>query len=56
MPPSGFGIGDGGKFRAPMATTAIGGLTASTMPSPAFVPAFFLVTDHAETFAGTIMR
>ena len=56
MLPSAFGLGDGGEFRAPMAIGVIGGLTASTVLSLVFVPAFYLVMDDAETLAIRILR
>ena len=38
MVPSALGLGDGGEFRAPMATGVIGGLIVSTLLSLVFVP------------------
>ena len=45
MVPSALGLGDGGEFRAPMATGVIGGLIASTVLSLVFVPSFYTVMD-----------
>ncbi len=52
MIPSALGIGEGGEFRAPMATAVIGGLIASTVLSLVFVPSFYIVMDDvARLFA-----
>ena len=48
MIPSALGLGDGGEFRAPMATGVIGGLIVSTMLSLVFVPSFYTVMDDAS--------
>ena len=56
MLPSAFGVGDGGEFRAPMAIGVIGGLTASTVLSLVFVPAFYLVMDDAEARTARLLR
>ncbi len=45
MLPSALGVGEGGSFRAPMATAVIGGIIASTVLSLVIVPAFFLIMD-----------
>lgn len=45
MLPSALGVGEGGSFRAPMATAVIGGIIVSTMLSLVVVPAFFLIMD-----------
>ena len=45
MLPTALGIGEGGSFRAPMATAVIGGLIAATGLSLIFVPSFFIVMD-----------
>ena len=50
MLPSAFGIGEGGEFRAPMATAVIGGLIASTILSLVFVPSFYIVMDDVAKF------
>ncbi len=50
MLPSAFGIGEGGEFRAPMATAVIGGLIASTILSLVFVPSFYIVMDDIAKF------
>ncbi len=45
MFPTALGIGEGGSFRAPMATAVIGGLIAATALSLVFVPSFYVVMD-----------
>lgn len=45
MLPSALGVGEGGSFRAPMATAVIGGIIVSTMLSLVVVPAFYLIMD-----------
>jgi multidrug efflux pump subunit AcrB len=45
MLPSALGVGEGGTFRAPMATAVIGGIIVSTVLSLVVVPAFFLIMD-----------
>ena len=45
MLPSALGFGAGGEFRAPMATTIIGGLLVATFLSLLFVPALFTFMD-----------
>ena len=45
MLPSALGVGEGGSFRAPMATAVIGGIIVSTILSLIVVPAFFLILD-----------
>ncbi len=50
MVPSAIGIGEGGEFRAPMATAVIGGLIASTILSLVFVPSFYIVMDDVAKF------
>ena len=45
MLPSALGVGEGGSFRAPMATAVIGGIIASTILSLVIVPSFFLIMD-----------
>ena len=45
MLPSALGVGEGGAFRAPMATAVIGGIIVSTVLSLVIVPSFFLVMD-----------
>ena len=52
MVPSALGIGDGGEFRAPMATGVIGGLIVSTLLSLVFVPSFYTVMDDLSRFVG----
>ena len=45
MLPSALGVGEGGSFRAPMATAVIGGIIVSTALSLVVVPAFYLIMD-----------
>ena len=45
MLPSALGVGEGGSFRAPMATAVIGGIIVSTVLSLIVVPSFFLIMD-----------
>ena len=45
MLPSALGVGEGGSFRAPMATAVIGGIIISTVLSLVIVPAFYLIMD-----------
>jgi succinate dehydrogenase cytochrome b556 subunit len=45
MLPSALGVGEGGSFRAPMATAVIGGIIMSTVLSLVIVPSFFLIMD-----------
>ncbi len=52
MVPSALGVGDGGEFRAPMATGVIGGLIVSTLLSLVFVPSFYTVMDDLSRFTG----
>jgi multidrug efflux pump subunit AcrB len=48
MLPSALGVGEGGSFRAPMATAVIGGIVVSTVLSLIVVPAFFLIMDDLQ--------
>ena len=45
MLPSALGVGEGGAFRAPMATAVIGGIIVSTALSLVVVPSFYLIMD-----------
>jgi len=45
MLPSALGVGEGGTFRAPMATAVIGGIIMSTVLSLLIVPSFYLIMD-----------
>lgn len=45
MLPSALGVGEGGSFRAPMATAVIGGILVSTVLSLVIVPSFYLIMD-----------
>jgi multidrug efflux pump subunit AcrB len=61
MLPSALGVGEGGSFRAPMATAVIGGIVVSTVLSLVVVPAFFLIMDDlqrllARLFGGLVGR
>ncbi len=49
MLPSALGVGEGGPFRAPMATAVIGGIIVSTVLSLVIVPSFF--PDHGRSLA-----
>jgi len=51
MLPSALGVGEGGSFRAPMATAVIGGIVASTVLSLVIVPSFFLIMDDLQRAA-----
>ncbi len=51
MLPSALGVGEGGSFRAPMATAVIGGIVASTVLSLVIVPSFFLIMDDVQRAA-----
>jgi multidrug efflux pump subunit AcrB len=48
MLPSALGVGEGGSFRAPMATAVIGGILMSTVLSLVVVPSFFLIMDDVQ--------
>lgn len=48
MLPSALGVGEGGSFRAPMATAVIGGIIVSTVLSLVIVPSFFLIMDDLQ--------
>jgi multidrug efflux pump subunit AcrB len=48
MLPSALGVGEGGSFRAPMATAVIGGIIVSTVLSLVIVPSFFLIMDDVS--------
>ncbi|MBP1807390.1 efflux RND transporter permease subunit [Rubellimicrobium aerolatum] len=48
MLPSALGVGEGGSFRAPMATAVIGGIIVSTVLSLVIVPSFFLIMDDIQ--------
>jgi HAE1 family hydrophobic/amphiphilic exporter-1 len=50
MLPTALGIGEGGSFRAPMATAVIGGLIVSTFLSLIFVPSYYIVMDDLGRF------
>lgn len=56
MVPSALGLGDGGEFRAPMATGVIGGLIVSTVLSLVFVPSFYTVMDDASELLRRLFR
>jgi multidrug efflux pump subunit AcrB len=56
MVPSALGLGDGGEFRAPMATGVIGGLIVSTLLSLVFVPSFYTVMDDASGLLRRLVR
>ncbi len=56
MLPSALGVGEGGAFRAPMATAVIGGLIVSTVLSLVVVPAFFLIMDDLSDLLVRLTR
>ena len=56
MLPSALGVGEGGPFRAPMATAVIGGIIVSTVLSLVIVPSFFLIMDDLARLLGRIFR
>ncbi|MDP2085833.1 MAG: efflux RND transporter permease subunit [Gemmobacter sp.] len=56
MLPSALGVGEGGAFRAPMATAVIGGIIVSTVLSLVVVPAFYLIMDDLSWLIGRVFR
>ncbi|NBO20893.1 MAG: efflux RND transporter permease subunit, partial [Rhodobacteraceae bacterium] len=54
MFPSALGVGEGGSFRAPMATAVIGGIIVSTALSLVVVPSFYLIMDDLSALLGRI--
>ncbi len=54
MLPSALGVGEGGSFRAPMATAVIGGIIVSTVLSLVVVPSFFLIMDDVSRALGWV--
>jgi len=48
MLPSALGVGEGGSFRAPMATAVIGGIIVSTVLSLVVVPSFYMIMDDVS--------
>ncbi len=54
MLPSALGVGEGGSFRAPMATAVIGGIIVSTALSLVVVPAFYLIMDDLSRLIGWV--
>ena len=50
MLPSALGVGEGGAFRAPMATAVIGGIIVSTVLSLVVVPSFYLIMDDISYY------
>ncbi len=54
MIPSALSLGDGGEFRAPMATGVIGGLIVSTILSLVFVPSLYTVMDGLSRRVGRL--
>jgi len=56
MLPSALGVGEGGAFRAPMATAVIGGIIMSTVLSLVVVPAFFLIMDDLSRLIGMAFK
>ena len=55
MLPSALGVGEGGTFRAPMATAVIGGIIASTVLSLVIVPSFYLIMDDVGRLLGWVL-
>jgi hypothetical protein len=47
-------VGEGGAFRAPMATAVIGGIIVSTVLSLVVVPAFYLIMDDLSWILGKL--
>lgn len=56
MLPSALGVGEGGAFRAPMATAVIGGIIVSTVLSLVIVPSFYLIMDDLSWLLGKIFN
>jgi multidrug efflux pump subunit AcrB len=54
MLPSALGVGEGGSFRAPMATAVIGGIIVSTVLSLVVVPSFYLIMDDLSRLTGWV--
>ena len=54
MLPSALGVGEGGSFRAPMATAVIGGIIVSTVLSLVVVPSFYLIMDDISWVLGKV--
>ena len=54
MLPSALGVGEGGAFRAPMATAVIGGIIVSTVLSLVIVPSFYMIMDDLSWLLGKI--
>ena len=56
MLPSALGVGEGGAFRAPMATAVIGGIIVSTVLSLVVVPSFYLIMDDLSALISRLTR
>ncbi|MFA9231495.1 MAG: efflux RND transporter permease subunit [Microgenomates group bacterium] len=56
MLPSALGVGEGGAFRAPMATAVIGGIIVSTVLSLIVVPSFYLIMDDLSRLISWIFK
>ena len=54
MLPSALGVGEGGAFRAPMATAVMGGIIVSTVLSLVVVPSFYLIMDDLSWLLGKV--
>ncbi len=54
MLPSALGVGEGGAFRAPMATAVIGGIIVSTVLSLVVVPSFYMIMDDLSWVLGKV--
>ena len=49
-------LGDGGEWRAPLATTVIGGLLTSTLLTLLVIPSVYTLVDDAQHFFGSVPR
>ncbi len=56
MIPASLALGDGGEFRAPMATAVIGGLLVSTVLSLVFIPSMYTIMDDAALGVSRLFR
>jgi Cu/Ag efflux pump CusA len=56
MLPSALGVGEGGAFRAPMATAVIGGIIVSTVLSLIVVPSFYLIMDDLSRLISRMFK
>ena len=49
-------FGDGGEWRAPLATTVIGGLLTSTFLTLLVIPSVYTLVDDAQLFLASLPR